>query len=115
LDTARNGVEALEHAQARHPHVIVTDLVLPRLDGFALCRRLTEEWRTADIRVIALTGISEQTFDRWKKTYGGMQPNDARELRQVREEHAKLKRLAADLSLDQVMLQDVLGEQRGIP
>jgi len=53
-------------------------------------------------------GISEQTFYRWKKTYGGMQPSEARELKQVREENAKLKRLVADLSLDKVMLQDVL-------
>ncbi len=53
-------------------------------------------------------GISEQTFYRWKKTYGGMLPGEARELKQLREENTKLKRLVADLSLDKVMLQDVV-------
>ena len=53
-------------------------------------------------------GISEQTFYRWKKSYGGMLPSEARELRQLREENTKLKRLVAELSLDKVMLQDVV-------
>jgi putative transposase len=53
-------------------------------------------------------GISEQTFYRWKKAYGGMLPSEARELKQLRDENAKLKRLVADLSLDKVMLQDIV-------
>jgi putative transposase len=53
-------------------------------------------------------GISEQTFYRWKKVYGGLQPSEARELKQLRDEVTKLKRLVADLSLDKVMLQDVI-------
>lgn len=53
-------------------------------------------------------GISEQTFYRWKKEYAGMLPSEARELKQLRDENLKLKRLVADLSLDKVMLQDVV-------
>ena len=53
-------------------------------------------------------GISEQTFYRWKKAYGAMLPSEARELKQLRDDNSKLKRLVADLSLDKVMLQDVL-------
>ena len=53
-------------------------------------------------------GISEQSYYRWKKIYGGMEPSEARELKQLREENIKLKRVVADLSLDKVMLQDVL-------
>ena len=53
-------------------------------------------------------GISEQTFYRWKKAYGGMLPSEARELKQRREENARLKRVVADLTLDKVMLQDVV-------
>ena len=53
-------------------------------------------------------GISEQTFYRWKKVYSGMLPSEARELKQLRDENTKLKRLVADLSLDRIMLQDVL-------
>ena len=40
--------------------------------------------------------------------YGNLQPSEARELKQLREENTKLKRLVADLSLDRVMLQDVV-------
>ena len=53
-------------------------------------------------------GISEQTFYRWKKAYGGMLPSEARELKQLREENVRLKRVVADLTLDKVMLQDVV-------
>ena len=53
-------------------------------------------------------GISEQSFYRWKKVYGGLQPSEARELKQLREENARLKRLVADLALDKVMLQDLV-------
>jgi putative transposase len=53
-------------------------------------------------------GISEQTFYRWKKAYGSMLPSEARELKQLRDENIKLKRLVADLSLDKVMLQDIV-------
>jgi putative transposase len=53
-------------------------------------------------------GISEQTFYRWKKAYGGMLPSEARELKQLREENARLKRVVADLTLDKIMLQDVV-------
>jgi putative transposase len=52
--------------------------------------------------------VSEQSFYRWKKVYGGMLPSEARELKQLRDENTKLKRLVADLSLDKVMLQDVV-------
>jgi putative transposase len=53
-------------------------------------------------------GVSEQTYYRWKKVYGNMAPSEARELKPLRDEVTKLKRLVADLSLDTVMLQDVI-------
>ena len=53
-------------------------------------------------------GISEQTYYRWKKVYGSLPPSEAREMKQLRDENAKLKRLVADLSLDKVMLQDIV-------
>ena len=52
-------------------------------------------------------GISEQSFYRWRKVYGNLQPSEARELKQLRDENTKLKRLVADLTLDKVMLHDV--------
>ena len=56
-------------------------------------------------------GISEATFYRWKKAYGGLEPSQVRELKQLREEDARLKKLVADLSLDKVMLQDIAGKK----
>jgi putative transposase len=55
-------------------------------------------------------GVTEQTYYRWKKKYGGMLPSDMKRLKQLEEENAKLKKLVADLSLDKVMLQDVLSK-----
>ena len=52
-------------------------------------------------------GISEQTFYRWKKVYGGLESDQVRELKQLQDENARLKRLVADLSLDKVILQDI--------
>ncbi len=53
-------------------------------------------------------GISEATYYVWKKKYAGFGPNELRELRQLREENAKLKQLVADLSLDRQLLQEIL-------
>ena len=55
--------------------------------------------------------ISEATFYNWKKKYGGMGPSELRRLRQLEEENTKLKKLVADLSLDKIMLQDVLSKK----
>jgi putative transposase len=57
--------------------------------------------------VIRQLGISEQTFYRWKKLYTGLQPDQARGLKQLQDENARLKRLVAELSLDKAILQDV--------
>ena len=56
-------------------------------------------------------GIAEQTFYRWKRQYGGLEAAEVRELKQLREENARLKRLVADLSLDKVMLQEVASKK----
>ncbi len=53
-------------------------------------------------------GISSATFDAWKSKYGGMEVSDAKRLRAVEEENAKLKRLLADAMLDNVALKDLL-------
>ncbi len=56
-------------------------------------------------------GVSEATFYRWKKKFGGMGIAELRRLRQLEEENQKLKQLVADLSLDKKMLQDVLSKK----
>ncbi len=52
--------------------------------------------------------VTETTFYRWRKLYGGLGVSELRELRQLREENRKLKQLVADLSLDKQILQDAL-------
>jgi putative transposase len=53
-------------------------------------------------------GITETTFYRWKKKYGGITTPELRELRQLREENRRLKSVVADLTLDRTMLQEAL-------
>jgi putative transposase len=61
--------------------------------------------------LIRKVGITEQTFYRWKKQYQGMESDQVRELKQLQEENTQLKRVVADLTLDKVMLQDVLAKK----
>ena len=60
------------------------------------------------MEVCRQVGITEQTFYVWKRTYAGLGLSELRELRQLREENTKLKRLVADLSLDRHMLQEIV-------
>ncbi len=53
--------------------------------------------------------ITEQTFYRWRAKYGGMQVSEAKRLKALEDENRRLKRLMADLSLDNAMLKDVVG------
>ncbi len=61
--------------------------------------------------LIRQLGISEQTFYRWKKQYGGLQSEQVRELKQLVDENTRLKKLVAELSLDKAVLQDVLSKK----
>ena len=53
-------------------------------------------------------GIAEATFYLWKENYGSLGVPEVRELRQMREENSRLKRLVADLTLDKQILQEVI-------
>lgn len=56
-------------------------------------------------------GISENTFCRWRKKYGGMNVSEARRLRQLEEENRRLKRLVAEQALNLQVLKDLLGNR----
>jgi putative transposase len=58
-----------------------------------------------------LLEISEQTYYRWRREYGGMDVTQAKKLKEVEEENARLKKLVADLSLDNAILKEVLGKE----
>ena len=56
-------------------------------------------------------GLSSPTFYKWKAKYGGMDVSEARRLKALEEENAKLKRMLADSMLDNVALKDLLGKK----
>ena len=62
-------------------------------------KTITEAVRQSD--------ITEQTYYRWRKQYGGMKTDDAKRLKELEKENSRLKRLVADLSLDNAILRDV--------
>jgi len=65
--------------------------------------------KTAD--VCRKHGVSEATFYKWKAKYGGMDVSEARRLKALEDENAKLKRMLADAMLDNVALKDLLGKK----
>jgi transposase-like protein len=57
--------------------------------------------------------ISEQTYYRWRREYGGMDITQARKLKEMEKENTRLKKLVADLSLDNAILKEVLSSTNG--
>jgi len=53
-------------------------------------------------------GISSATYYKWQSKYGGMEASDVRRMRELEDENRKLKQMYADLSLENVMLKDVI-------
>jgi transposase-like protein len=51
--------------------------------------------------------ITEQTYYRWRKEYGGLKVDQARRLKELEQENAKLKRLVSELSLEKLVLKDI--------
>ncbi len=84
-------------------------------------RRFTEEQIIGVLReqeaggvvkeIIRRHGISEQTFYRWKSKYGGMEVSDVRRLKELEAENAKLKKLLAEVHLDNAALKDVVSRK----
>ena len=69
------------------------------------------EIRTSEVKtvleVVRELGISEQTYYRWRKEYGGMEVSQARRLKELEQENGRLKRLVADQALDISILKEV--------
>jgi len=55
--------------------------------------------------------ISEQTYYRWRREYGGMDITQAKKLKEIEKENTRLKKVVADLSLDNAILKEVLGKK----
>jgi putative transposase len=67
---------------------------------------LCSQGKTA-VEAIRQIGVSEQTYYRWRKKYGGMSTSDAKKYKELEKENARLKKLVADLSLDNAILKDI--------
>ncbi len=52
-------------------------------------------------------GVTDQTYYRWRREYGGLKVSQAKRLKDLERENSRLKKLVADLSLDKAMLQEV--------
>jgi transposase-like protein len=57
-------------------------------------------------QVVQQLGVSEQTFHRWRNQYGGMKADEARRLKKLEVENARLKKLVADQALDMAILRE---------
>ena len=70
-----------------------------------------QEAGVATAEVCRRHGVSSATFYKWKAKFGGMDVSEARRLRALEDENAKLKRMLADSMLDNVALKDLLGKK----
>ena len=70
-----------------------------------------QEARVAVTDLCRKHGVSSPTFYKWKAKYGGMDVSEARKLKALEDENAKLKRMLADAMLDNVALKDLLGKK----
>src|SRR5690349_19949501 len=59
LVTALDGVEALERVQQHHPDLILLDIMMPRMSGFQVCRKLKADPATKDIQILMVTALNE--------------------------------------------------------
>eukprot|EP00752_Nemacystus_decipiens_P018102 g16234.t1 len=57
--------------------------------------------------VVQVLEVSEQTYYRWKSKYGGMQAEEAKRLKELEQENARLKKLLAEAELDKAMLKEL--------
>ena len=70
-----------------------------------------QETGVAAVELCRKHGVSSATFYKWKAKFGGLDVSEARRLKALEDENAKLKRLLADAMLDNVALKDLLGKK----
>jgi transposase-like protein len=62
---------------------------------------------TTAVEVVRKLGVTEQTYYRWRREYGGMRIEQAKRLKELEKENVRLKKLVADISLDNAILKEV--------
>ena len=60
------------------------------------------------VEICRQLGIKEQTYYKWRKEYGGMRVDQAKRLKEIEQENSRLKKLVADLSLDNAILKETV-------
>lgn len=84
LHTASDGEEALEKAKTLRPRLVVLDVILPKVNGFQVCRQLKSAAETRDIKVLMVTSKSQETDRFWGLKQGAdeylAKPFDAEQL-----------------------------------
>ena len=63
-------------------------------------------WGRTIAEVVRKLGITDQTYYRWRKEYGGLRTDQARRMKELEKENGRLKKLVADLSLDNAILKE---------
>ena len=63
--TATNGIEALETALQEHPKLILLDILMPKKNGFQVCRQLKTDPATSDIKIIMVSSKSQESDRFW--------------------------------------------------
>ena len=71
-DSALNGEQAVAMARARHPALIVLDVMLPDFDGFEVARRLKGESQTCEIPIVMLTALDREEYRQKGRTAGAV-------------------------------------------
>lgn len=61
---AGDGVEALEQVQGHHPDIVILDIIMPRMNGYEVCRRLKSNCKTQNLAVVMCSAKKEE-FDRY--------------------------------------------------
>lgn len=67
VDSAGNGVEALEYLQGQHPDVMITDIDMPRMTGQELCMQLNAELPERDFLIVVVTARTEVEHREWSR------------------------------------------------
>lgn len=65
ISTAADGEEALSQAVRSNPDCIILDVMMPKLDGYSVCRRLRDEPKTARSRIVMLTASAKRSDAEW--------------------------------------------------
>ena len=70
LITATDGEDALKKAESEHPDLIVLDVVMPKVNGFKVCRQIKSSSKLQDIKIILLSGKNQKSDIFWGEKQG---------------------------------------------